>query len=73
MFWLPWSTREILVGDSEGKREAETLVHLTHLVAYLLAHLVGVRVQLGLQQLHFPCVLLRLLQLLDQICVCLAL
>lgn len=61
------------MGFLEGKRGAETVVRLIHLVAYLLAHFVGVRVQLGLQRLHFPCVLLQLLQLLDQICVCLAL
>lgn len=73
MFWLQWSTREVLVGFLEGKRGAETMMRLIRRVAYLLAHFVGVRVQLGLQRLHFPCVLLQLLQLLDQICVCLAL
>lgn len=61
------------MGDSEGRREAEIVAQFTRLVAYLLAPLVGVRVWPGLRWLHSPCVLLQLLKLLDQTCVCLAL
>lgn len=61
------------MGYPEGRKEAETMTWFTCLVSYLLAPLIGVRVWLGLQWLHVPYVLLQLLQVLDQICVCLAL
>lgn len=43
MFQLEWSPRQIQKGSSN---------HVAHLVAYLLAHLVAVRMRLGLQLFH---------------------
>lgn len=47
---------------SRGHREAGITVQLTCLVVYLLVPLIGSRVWLGLPWLHFPCILLQLLE-----------
>lgn len=43
MFVLMWTTKEILVGGLEGGSEGATILQLTNIATYLLAHLVAMR------------------------------
>lgn len=42
-FQIGWIRRGILMWDLEAGREAAVILSLTHLVVYLLAHLIGVK------------------------------
>lgn len=53
-FWIEWAIREILTGNVKGGNIAAAILYLTHVVLYLLAHLVGVEQQAGPQLLHLP-------------------
>lgn len=61
MFQVQVGYKKAAVGDAEAGREAAALFSLIHTVAYLLAHLIGVRLWPALQLSHHPWILLQLL------------